>query len=596
MSDIEGRVAAGVITELVKQTVTPIKQYVTNKWGKSALKSEMELIDAYEKYLTKSKEKYSKIKTLLYKRTPKDLYSFYEDLNVRYENQLFDTSDIQNLFSIGDRLIITGTGGIGKSTMMKHFFQNSIDSKYLVPILIELRNLNDKYNAGKVDLLDYIYKSIQNFDFDTEKDYLEYSLESGKNLILFDGLDEVKNDILNDVILAIQEFGDKFNKCPIILTSRPTDNFIGWNNYIEVTACPLSKEQALSLINKLDFDIDIKDNFYKNLDDKLYNNYEDFASIPLLLTIMLITYDNNADIPNELHEFYEQAFSALFHTHDASKSGYKRDIETKLSYDKFKRVFSYFCFQSFLNSDYYFTEDKMLTYLSKSKEKFGNETDFNEINLLNDLTNSVCMLVKDGLEYTFSHRSFQEYFAAIYTVDLVDEIQQKLFNDIIQEKIDCFGSKYIEILEQLQFKRFNKNFIMPKAKIIKNMIDKEDYLGCLKFLFESVELQEDYMSLSLSNSTNIFIFEKVVRYQNVERGDWRKDIINSMYLKIIENSNSDIDMNNINFETFYELGLLEDLMESIYFIEMTKGFSEWVDNIENSAEKELSTEEFLSIL
>lgn len=594
MGDIEGRVAAGVITELVKQTITPIKQYVSNKWEESTFKRETELIDAYEKYLIKSKDKYSKIKTLLYKRTPKDLYSFYEHLNLKYEKEIFGTNTIENLIAIGDRLIITGTGGIGKSTMMKHFFQNSIDSTYLVPILIELRNLNDSSNEGDIDLVDYIYKSIANFDFSAEKIYLEYSLEAGKNILLFDGLDEVKNELLNDVRLAIRNFGDKYNKCPIIVTSRPTDDFIGWNDYIEVSICPLSKIQALSLIKSLDFDKDIKENFYRDLDEKLYENYEDFASIPLLLTIMLITYDNNANMPNELHEFYEQAFSALFHTHDASKSGYKRDIATKLSYDKFKRVFAYFCFQSFLNKDYHFTENKMLTYLSKSKEKFKNEASFNEMDLLNDLTNSVCMIIKDGLEYKFSHRSFQEYFAAVYTVDLVDELQKKLFNDFIHEEINCFGSRYVEILEQIQFRRFVKNFILPRAKIIKDSIDKGGYLEGLNLLYESVELGEGYIGLNISNSTNVFIFEKIVEYQNVIQKEWRRDIVNSMYLKICNVSY--LNMDYLKLDTLSQLGILDDFMKSIHFIDQVKSFNEWVEENENAENKELSTEEFLNIL
>lgn len=109
--------------------------------------------------------------------------------------------------------------------------------------------------------------------------------------------------------------------------------------------------------------------FYKELDEYLYDKYKTFASNPLLLTIMLLTFENRASIPDKLNDFFEQAFTTLFHTHDATKGGYKRDIQSKLGYEDFKAVFSYFCFKSFFNSDYKFSENKVLEYIGMAKHK-----------------------------------------------------------------------------------------------------------------------------------------------------------------------------------------------------------------------------------
>lgn len=162
------------------------------------------------------------------------------------------------------------------------------------------------------------------------------------------------------------------------------------------------------------------------MDEYLYDKYETFASNPLLLTIMLLTFESRVSIPDKLNDFFEQAFTTLFHTHDATKGGYKRDICSGLGYEDFKTVFAYFCFKSFFNSDYRFSENKVLEYIGIARQKRVVEVNFDSMDFLIDLTNSVCMLIHDGLEYRFSHRSFQEYFAALYTVQLDDE-QQKNF-------------------------------------------------------------------------------------------------------------------------------------------------------------------------
>ncbi len=78
----------------------------------------------------------------------------------------------------------------------------------------------------------------------------------------------------------------------IIISFRhgPWMNSWVWNQFEELYSNPLSKEQALSLIKKIEYDQNIKEKFYKELDEYLYDKYETFASNPLLLTIMLLTF------------------------------------------------------------------------------------------------------------------------------------------------------------------------------------------------------------------------------------------------------------------------------------------------------------------
>lgn len=95
------------------------------------------------------------------------------------------------------------------------------------------------------------------------------------------------------------------------------------------------------------------------LENGMFEKYRSFASNPLLLSIMLMTFDERAEIPDKLNDFYEQAFSALFNVHDGSKDCFKRDIKSGLGADDFKTVFAYFCFKSYFKGDYQFTDSTL---------------------------------------------------------------------------------------------------------------------------------------------------------------------------------------------------------------------------------------------
>lgn len=421
------------------------------------------------------------MKTLLYRHEPKDLYSFYECIGVKFNNHSIDTHSVKNITAIGHNIIITGTGGIGKSTMMKHFFLNCIVEESYIPILLELRYFNDK-DIKEISIIDALYENISNGRFKLEKEYFLYSLESGYYLILLDGYDEVKGDKTYKINKEIMNLCNKYPDNYYIVSSRPTEEFISWTNFIELRSLPLTKVQALSLINKLDYDYDVKHNFYKQLESYLFDKYTTFASNPLLLTIMLMTFENRASIPDKLNEFYEQAFSALFNVHDATKGSYKRDIRSKLGYEDFKLVFSYICFKSYFNSKYEFTEASLLDYISQAKTKL--EKNFDSEDYKEDLIKSVCMLVREGLIYKFSHRSFQEYFAALYTCKLTDDVQERLIAGWIKSGSRSVMDNYLYMLFDLQTEKCNKIILLPGLRELKRRYDI--YSGSMIKLMQNV--------------------------------------------------------------------------------------------------------------
>ena len=131
---------------------------------------------SFQKYLDKTKKYYSKIKTLLYSENPQPFYDFYVCntldaehrfmfmSNVTHNDKIekFENIDISKLESISNYIIISGTGGIGKSMMMRHLLLDSInnyDKLQKIPVLISLKNYD-----GSCNLKTLICNTIQALD------------------------------------------------------------------------------------------------------------------------------------------------------------------------------------------------------------------------------------------------------------------------------------------------------------------------------------------------------------------------------------------------------------------------------------------------
>lgn len=486
MDGITQNIAVGVLTDLTKDAVKAIGEKIKEYCVDLSEKGAIDFGYAYEKYLITAYEKIGLVKTIIYRKEPKNLCSIYECLNVRISGQIVSTEKVDNLLDHGHKLIITGTAGIGKTTLLRHLFLNSCDTTNLVPIFVELRSVNSE-DVKDISILDLIYSSLVNQGFDVPKEYFSYSMEAGRYIILYDGYDEVKVEKNLTVSRGIRELSTKYPDNYYIVSSRPMEQFIGWNDFNEGQTMVLDKKQAISLIKKIEYDKNTKQKFLEALENGMFEKYYSFASNPLLLNIMLMTFDERAEIPDKLNDFYEQAFATLFNVHDGYKDCFKRDIRSGLGCEDFKKIFSYFCFKSYFKGDYQFTESSVRKYILLAKEKFDT-MEFEVDDYLEDLIKSVCMLVKEGLGYVFSHRSFQEYFAAYYTTKLVDNEQTKLLTSWLVEKKGYADDPYFLMLYNMQGEKFNRIILAKALKKLKQAYKSGFTFDFLKTLFYKISV------------------------------------------------------------------------------------------------------------
>lgn len=476
--------------QLVENTIPSFFTGVKNLAKKGLDQVTIKTGRAFKEYFDTTIKKYSNTKTILYRFSPHYLYDFYEDIElIDKENTITLTDNIHSVLLNGDKIVITGLAGSGKSLLMRHLFLRSISQKAFLPVLIELRNINN------IDLSfeKFIFAELKKLNFDLEEKLVIDLLHSGKFLILLDGFDEIDHHTTDRIAFDILEFSTKFHKNKFILSSRPGTNFVGWNAFNELKIYPFNEKKCISLVNKLEFDTLTKENFLKELDNGLFDRYSSFLSNPLLATIMLMTYDHGNNLPTRLHEFYSQAFDVLYYKHDATKTGYKRLMHTLLGINNFEKVFSAFCIQTYIENEFYFHEKDALEKIENCRELVKIGSSYKSESFLLDLTKSLCLLLLDGTQYTFTHRSFQEYFSAVY----ISRTEPK---------------KRKGLLKHLESKMLIDNTFMMAYELDRGGFDNDYLIPRL----EEIEKNTSYKKESERESFKNFLLQyiEVVRFTN----------------------------------------------------------------------------------
>lgn len=116
-----------VAANLAKDAIKGAWSKVKNFFSDLNAKENINYGSAYETYLLNINRKNSKIKTIIYRHVPQDLYKFYECIGVSYNGNTIDTKSVLNIINCGNKLIITGSGGVGKSLLFKHLLLNTIE-------------------------------------------------------------------------------------------------------------------------------------------------------------------------------------------------------------------------------------------------------------------------------------------------------------------------------------------------------------------------------------------------------------------------------------------------------------------------------------
>lgn len=421
----------------------------------------------FGRYLDVQFKRYSKIKTLLYRDTPVPLRKLYVSARLKEGDKAVSEQSLLQKFDAEARLVVLGTAGLGKSLLMRSIFLSCVEGKKaFIPTFVELRDLNTE-NANSIK--QHVYAKISEHVEDFTEKQFEHGLRNGLFGLILDGFDEIDFERLNTYEKELIEIGYKYPSAPIIISSRPEERIASWGSYSLFHLPPMQKAQIIDLIQRVDFEPVAKQKFTDAIRKGLYERHEDFLSTPLLATMMLLTFEQHAEIPEKMHIFYEQAFNALFHKHDATKELYVRKRYTKLPIDHFRRILAIFSALTYKDEAFTFSEVQLRDYLKESISIEKTSVDVEAI--INDLLKSICILQRDGQKYQFSHRSFQEYFCALFLASEDPQITARMIDKIIHR---AALDGVIIMLRDINQDLFERSWAIPALKKLNTKLSDID--------------------------------------------------------------------------------------------------------------------------
>lgn len=434
------------------------------------------LDNGIQKYVINYYEKFGKTKTFVFRDERIDFYKIYFPLSLFLYNKgkqkpITVPLCIDDLFKDCGCITILGNAGSGKTMLLRHCFLSTLKYSSQIPIVVELRRLNSY--AGT--LAEYIQEQVSVHKLAQNKSILERLLESGKFTFMFDGFDELSLNTKEQRIRELDVFIDKYFNNYYLLTSRPGANAESLSRFNNYHVCPLTPDQIKEFIHlqlcMIEDEGSLECKMLEIINKPESQNYRTYLSSPLLLSMFILTFSNHPELPTLKSKFYYNVFDTLYSRHDTiSKSGgYTHEKKTNLEKEQIETILKWFSYISYFESHFLFDKEYLSSTLNKVKQNttLNYDTDF----IIYDLSVAISILLLEGLDYTFPHRSLQEYFTVVLIKNLPDKIKkEKIYHQKFVNRNWEGDLNLWELCNEVDKYCFNKYFLIEQlSKIIQQM-------------------------------------------------------------------------------------------------------------------------------
>lgn len=408
----------------------------------------------------------AQVKTLWSPDDDVSLLSFYypPSFVIRKAKGPGQRKSVESVRELGEgNIVIQGIVGQGKSIFLRYLAIKDATSaaQNRLPIFLEFRTLHPGFT-----LMPAIYKTLSAYDINVDDDTFDHLGKSGRILLLLDAFDELDEALVKTTLTDIDHLGQKYPELQIIVTSRPGNEIQKANGFRTMRIMPLREIDYGPFLTKLGLSqtkiFEIKEAIRESP-----GRFTELITTPLMLTLVVIVYESEKEIPPTLPEFFERLFQVVFTRHDRLKAGFNRKLYSGLSERRLQNLFEAFCFMTLqngfgrsLSSEQFSTAfDQALEYTENCKceeEKFKL-----------DMVKVACLMLEEGIDTTtFLHKSVLEYYAAAFIKHSSDEVA-KLFYQAVDDNYRTW-QEVIRFLADIDPYRYSKEYAINELKNIRS--------------------------------------------------------------------------------------------------------------------------------
>jgi len=510
-----------------------------------------------EDYLWSRAEKFFLTNTFLHRGSKVKFMDIYYPLKIHTSGSKDNITPNLEFLNEHKYVSIIGTAGSGKSMIMKYFFLESVNNFLRIPIFIELR----RFNFESITFKQFIFKSIIDANLEPSENTLNRALKSGVYIFIFDGLDEITLDKKEQFFNQLDDFIDSYYENSFVISSRPRAGAEQMPRFESYYVSDIKKTDFSEFIKKVVIDKERQENLFRVLNIQENNQYLHYFNNPLLFSMFILTFENHPEIPSRKSVFYQNVFDTLYNKHDGiTKNSFLRMRKSKLQKHEFIQLLSYFSAITFIKGEYYYTHNSLYQTFDEIR-KHVDDINFDIEDVILDLDISISILLKDGLEYTFPHRSLQEYFTALFIKNYIESegAKQKYIQKILEtsrckaldrnkqfwhltyeiDKISVLKYFLTPLFEDIS--RFNDLNEMPYDEVFKKLdigfyfvknrtksgkmsdfISKKDLKKISKVIHQDIEenrLENDYLG-TYDNSSDLNNIKRSLRIRQVDSIYW----------------------------------------------------------------------------
>ena len=381
---------------------------------------------------------------------------------------------LPGLQAVGEnsKLLILGKPGSGKTTFLKSLAVQSMAGRIYqnrVPFFINLKEFAEARRSATFET--FIGNQLEEYGIKNPHIKAIQLLQSGRAILLLDGLDEVRSEDQDRILDTIRRATEKFDANKFIMTCRISAKEYIFEQFTEVEIADFDIEQISDFAHKwFEFKDKIKgDEFATRL--KVQSRLQELATNPLLLTLLCLVFETRGGFPPNRSKLYKEGLDILLRKWDESKKIIRDSLYTNLSLQQKKDLLKQIACRSFIVGKYFFDKE----FIEKEVQHYLRNSpiilEFDVEYFLKSIEVQHGLLVERSRGiYSFSHLTFHEYFTA-------------------QQLLENFTDNFDNLLIHVSSLRYREVFLL----VIENMDNANTLIQAMKHKVDMILLEDQIL-------------------------------------------------------------------------------------------------------